>query len=187
MRLKEIKPNTAIHCTSRDQIHCLVDAGIVKDYYEEFEDYLIVDCVSGEYAYIGTILGSLDCDEDCADDVEITKEFIYHITHNEILIHNHIKEEVISCLHKSSIFPYRTFSINIIKESSPRIFRYKEREIRSNKENTLIFRNCVSFSIMSNNFFGFVFIFCYYSILVIIHNYLLLLLIRYYFNFYFNA
>ena len=46
MRLKEIKPNTAIHCTSRDQIHCLVDAGIVKDYYEEF-DVPIWICIKG--------------------------------------------------------------------------------------------------------------------------------------------
>ena len=53
---------------------------VSEDYYEEFEDYLIVDCVSGEYAYIGTILGSLDCDEDCADDVEITKESVSQAT-----------------------------------------------------------------------------------------------------------
>ena len=46
MRLKEIKPGTAIHCTSRDQIHCLVDAGIVKDSYEEF-DVPIWICIKG--------------------------------------------------------------------------------------------------------------------------------------------
>ena len=53
---------------------------VSEDYYGEFEDYLIIDCVSGEYAYIGTILGSLDCDEDCADDVEITKESVSQAT-----------------------------------------------------------------------------------------------------------
>lgn len=37
MRLKEIKPNTAIHCTSKEQIQCLIDVGIVSENYAEFD------------------------------------------------------------------------------------------------------------------------------------------------------
>lgn len=37
MRLKEIKPNTAIHCTSKEQIRCLIDVGIVSENYAEFD------------------------------------------------------------------------------------------------------------------------------------------------------
>ena len=37
MRLKEIKPNTAIHCTSKEQIRCLIDVGIASENYAKFD------------------------------------------------------------------------------------------------------------------------------------------------------
>jgi hypothetical protein len=55
-----------------DQL-CEVD----EDFYDDcIGEYFIVDSMSGEYVYFGAIIGSIDADSDCPDDIEVDEQVI---------------------------------------------------------------------------------------------------------------